>query len=182
MSLYCGGDYWAPGRGRFHRRSYRWFNALMHHDAAANAWSQRIRNPISFAISLVLLTLNFAGGVTANITYNATDWNQNSTPRGPAAIGNLGRNENVGATGTSFTYGKPVPFALYETDINLASLGLQNLTLQSVTFNGLAGTAAVTGIFALSAGPVPEPSTLALCTLGGLGLLCLAWRRSRLAV
>jgi hypothetical protein len=126
--------------------------------------------------------LHFSNGTTQNITYSAVDWNQNSNPPGPAAIGNLGRNENVGAAGTSFTYGKPVPFAMYETDINLLGLGLSNLTLTSVDFNGLAGSAAVTGIFALSATPTPEPSTLILCGLGGLGLLGFAWRRSRIAV
>jgi hypothetical protein len=37
-------------------------SAVTHHDAPAkNAWSQRIRNRISFDISLLLLTLNFAG-------------------------------------------------------------------------------------------------------------------------
>ena len=121
-------------------------------------------------------------GTTVNVTYSAVDWNQNSNPPGPAALGNLGRNENVGATGNSFTYGKPVPFAMYETGLNLLAMGLSNLTLQSVTFNGLAGNAAVTGVFAISATPVPEPSTLLLCGLGGLGILGLAWRRSKLAV
>src|SRR6266849_7612648 len=94
--------------------------------------------------------LHFSNGTTTNITYSAVDWNQNSNPPGPAAIGNLGRNENVGTAGTSFTYGKPVPFAMYETDINLLSLGLSGLTLTSVDFTGLAGSAAVTGVFALS--------------------------------
>src|SRR5439155_8373625 len=88
--------------------------------------------------------LNFAGGTTSTITYNATDWNQNSSPAGPAALGNLGRNTGIGATGTSFTYGKNVPFAFYETDINLAALGLSGLTLNSITFNGRSGTVFMT--------------------------------------
>jgi hypothetical protein len=130
--------------------------------------------------------LNFVGGATASITYHAEDWNQNGTPKGPAAIGALGRNENVGAAGTSFTYGNPVPFAMYETDFDLFALGLNTAILQSITFNGVAGTgsgaAAVTGIFAISGAPVPEPSTLILCGLGGLGLLGFAWRRPKIAV
>jgi hypothetical protein len=121
--------------------------------------------------------LNFVGGTTQTITYSAIDWNQNSNPPGPAALGNLGRNTNVGTNGMAFTYGKNVPFAFYETDINLFALGLSNLTLTSITFNGMAGTANTTGIFAISATPTPEPSTLVLCGLAGLGLLGFAWRR-----
>ncbi len=124
--------------------------------------------------------LNFAGGITSNITYNATDWGQQTN--GPAALGKLGRNTDVGAAGTSFAYGHNVDFALFETDINLFALGLNNLTLQSITFNGMAGTANVTGIFAVSGAPVPEPSTLILCGLAGLGLLGFAWRRPKIAV
>jgi hypothetical protein len=75
-----------------------------------------------------------------------------------------------------FTYGKNVPFALYETDINLYNLGDSAKILESITFNGVAGAAAHTGIFAAS-GTVPEPCTLALCGLGTLSLLGLVWRR-----
>jgi hypothetical protein len=120
--------------------------------------------------------LNFSDGSHATISYNAQDWNQNGTPAGPAAIGNLGRNTNVGATGTAFTYGKNVPFAMYETDFDLGNMGDATKLLESITFNGVAGSAAHTGIFALS-GAVPEPCTLVLCGVGTLGLLGFSWRR-----
>jgi hypothetical protein len=59
MSLYCGGDYCAPGG----EDSIGGATAGSTHSyiRAANAWAQRIRNPISFDISLVLLTFKFAG-------------------------------------------------------------------------------------------------------------------------
>jgi hypothetical protein len=120
--------------------------------------------------------LNFSDGTHTTISYNATDWNQSSNPPGPAALGSLGRNTNVGADGKGFTYGKNVPFALYETDINLYNLGDGSKVLESITFNGVAGTAAHTGIFAAS-GTVPEPCTLVLCGVGTLGLLGFTWRR-----
>jgi hypothetical protein len=67
---------------------------------------------------------------------------------------------------------------LYETDMDLVSLGDNTKILDSITFNGVAGGASHTGIFAAS-GAVPEPSTLVLCGLGTLGLLSLTRRRRR---
>jgi hypothetical protein len=162
--------------------------------AGSTSGTLTLTNPASFGLLAILASsgngggtgnavLNFAGGITRNITYNATDWNQQSNPPGPTALGNLGRNTAIGANGMGFTYGKNVPFAFYETDINLLSLGADGLTLQSITFNGMAGTANTTGIFAISGGaaPVPEPSTLILGALAGLGVLGLSLRRSRIA-
>jgi PEP-CTERM motif len=64
----------------------------------------------------------------------------------------------------------PVPFGMYETDIDLAALGLNGIPISSLTFTG--GTVSDqpgvpnhgpdTGIFAVSGVAVPEPSTLLL--------------------
>jgi hypothetical protein len=139
----------------------------------------------AFALSKGPVTLNFADGTTATFSYNAFDWNQNTPGASPfVALGGLARNFNVGPNGTSFVYDNVVPFALYETTIDLAALGLNNKTLDSLTF----GPAAVpngSGIFAVSGDPaavqaaIPEPATLALFGLGVVGVAGHRWRRSR---
>jgi len=125
--------------------------------------------------------LNFDDGTSSQlILFDAFDWNQETPGAGPSvALGNLGRNGNIGVDGKGFVYDKPVPFALYETDINLIPLGLSDKTITSITFNKPDGSF-ITGIFAVS-GTVPEPGSLALCGAGLVGLLAYGWRRRRSA-
>src|SRR5438874_324555 len=74
--------------------------------AANTTGTLTLTTPGAFSVIAILATsgngggtstavLNFAGGTTSTITYSATDWNQNSSPAGPAALGNLGRNTGI---------------------------------------------------------------------------------------
>jgi hypothetical protein len=70
----------------------------------------------------------------------------------------------------------PHPYAMYETDIDLAALGLSAKAIESITFDR-AQAAFITGVFGVSGVAVPEPGALFLSILGVLGLLLLDWRR-----
>ena len=116
------------------------------------------------------VVINFVdGSQSAPLAYNAFDW---GTGTSHFAISNLGRNFDSGPSGTAFNYNKPVPFGMYETDIDLAALGLNGIPISSLTFNG--GTVSDqpgvpnhgpdTGIFAVSGVAVAEPSTLLLAS------------------
>jgi hypothetical protein len=59
MSLYCSDECCAHGEKDFIGGATA--GSTHSYIRAANAWARRIRNPISFDISLVLLTLKFAG-------------------------------------------------------------------------------------------------------------------------
>jgi hypothetical protein len=138
----------------------------------------------AFAATVGTLTVNFADGTSSGpLVYNAFDWNASTAGVTPfVALGDVGRNLDIGPTGTSFTYFRSTPlgYALYETDIDLAALGLDNRPIQSITFNR-ADPAFSTGVFAVSGVGVPEPSALTLLGLGVIGLLGYSWRRQRAA-
>lgn len=135
----------------------------------------------SLSLSVGTLTINFSDGTTSSpFSYNAFDWDQRTPGVDPSliALGDRERNGNIGPAGTGFLPQGPV-FALYETDINLAALGLDSNPIQSITFNR-AGGAFITGVFAVSGVVVPEPGSLTLLGIGVLGLLGCAWRRRTL--
>jgi hypothetical protein len=139
----------------------------------------------SFGLTTGTLVLHFTDGTSSSLlSYNAFDWSAVTAGVGPfVALGGVARNFDVGTNGTGFIYYRPhePPYALYETDINLAALGLAGRDLQSITFNEATGPSGVgsTGIFAVSGVAVPEPSTLALLVSGGLGLASYRLRRRR---
>jgi hypothetical protein len=68
--------------------------------------------------------------------------------------------------------GMPDNPCIFQTDIDLAALGLDCRKVASLTFNQASG-ADTTGIFAVSGTPaaVPEPTTLAFLGLSLVGVL-----------
>jgi hypothetical protein len=119
--------------------------------------------------------INFADSTQSqSLLYNAFDWGFGQTN---FALSDKGRNFNNGPSGTEFHYNKPVPFAMYETDLDLAALGLNAKPISSLTFTGIIGTTNFphASIFAVSATAVPEPSSIVVAALGCLGLAY--WRR-----
>jgi hypothetical protein len=130
--------------------------------------------------------INFTDGTSSQpLPYNAFDWGFGQSN---IALGDRGRNYDSGPDGTSFNYNKPVPFAMYETDLNLAALGLNTKPISSLFFTG--GTVSdqpgvpnhgpSTSIFGVSGVAVPEPGCMALLTTGSLcGVFFLRSRRTR---
>ncbi|MGA3181211.1 MAG: C10 family peptidase [Verrucomicrobiota bacterium] len=106
------------------------------------------------------LVLNFSDGTSSSaISFNATNYYTTNSPGSGAAISRFG----VLETGNwneyyVFEHTKLFP-TLYQTSVNLESLGLHAKPINSITFTmpgGLA-TNAVTGVFALSGTQSPYP-------------------------
>ena len=121
------------------------------------------------------------GSASAPLVFDAFDW---GTGQSNIAIGGKGRNYDIGGSGRDFHYNQPVPFAMYETDINLQALGYGSKAIQSLTFTGLPDTGTVyhprTNVFAISGAAVPEPSGFALLTVGVASAIGLLARRKPL--
>ena len=145
----------------------------------------------AFGFGTGTLTLHFSDGTSsAPLSYDAPDWNifvGGDTSR--VALGPVGRSDDLGnGTGFLYTPSEGSQFVMYETDLNLAALGLDTRTLTSITFTsatnapnpgGITGVFAVSGLASPSGVAVPEPGTLALLSIGTLGLLSRGWRRGR---
>jgi len=90
------------------------------------------------------LTINFADGSTYTTSYNASDWTDITDPNAalPSAVGRAINffGEFIGETPAA---------QMFETDINLAALGLTEQAIDSITFTA-AANAGETGIFAVS--------------------------------
>lgn len=119
------------------------------------------------------LSLLFSDGTRSNpFPFNAFDWGFGASN---VAIGGLGRNQSVGSDGKAFFYLRPVPFALYETDVDLVGRGLSGKTITGIAFTGSTdidppGFPSMS-VFAVSGSgkrvpSVPEPGSLALIVAG----------------
>jgi hypothetical protein len=151
----------------------------------------------AFGMGSGTLTLHFTDGTSSGpFSYHASDWNIFFGNPAEVALGPLGRNNAVNANfsltqGSNFLLdpGDTQSYVLYETDINLAALGLDAKTLASIDFTSATDapdSAAITGVFAVSGVPtaapaegVPEPGTWALFGMGVLGLVGYHRRRRR---
>jgi hypothetical protein len=133
--------------------------------------------------------LNFVdGSVILPGALIAYDWG--TGPANDVAIGGMARNLLGGVSGgnVSVQYAsdysgvvQPIAYKLYETTINLSSLGLSARTLKSVGFTNAEDTFGATDVMAIDgASSVPEPAALTLLTIGGLGLGGVAIRRRAL--
>ena len=136
------------------------------------------------------LTLHFTDGTSSGpFSYDASDWNQFfAADPSHIALGPVSRNDDIGSDGKGFFTFEGPQFVMYETDINLAALGLDTKILDSITFTSASNAPdpfAITGVFAVSGvetAAVPEPSGLTLLSLGALSLLGYGWRRCKQAV
>lgn len=125
------------------------------------------------------ITLNFAdGSVTLPNALLAYDW-QTMNSQAPAnTIAIQGLHCNVlgefGAV-TASSYLNPTAFqpdfGMYETALDLNSLGLSGRTLKSITFNDVNVTHSSTGVFAVDGTAAPEPSAITVVMLAAAGLL-----------
>ncbi len=100
------------------------------------------------------LGLSFSDGTSvSNLNYVALDWGTGEPEN--VAISGLGRYQTLEAPAN---YQNPNRgFAMYETDINLAALGLEQKILTGLTFTK-ANDALVTGVFAVSGEPNTTPT------------------------
>ena len=118
--------------------------------AAANSGASMGNLVIHFTDSTVSPTLQF----------NNSDWFFQPNP----AIAGFGR---VNLSGTAVEDNGTTAPELYQTTLNLSSLGLSGKMIQSVDFIDLATDGREsTGIFAISGTQVPEPGSVALLALG----------------
>jgi hypothetical protein len=168
--LRLGGD--SPNTGTLSLVNPQAFRSLAILDSSGSAFG-RINGTV---------VLHFTDGTAATLGFTSFDWNQATSGAEPfVALGDRGRNASVGADGTGFSYDGSFRFALYESDLDLAALGLDGRAIESLTFTHPAGAFGSTGIFGVSGtpSPVPEPSALALAGIGAVGLIGCAWRRRR---
>jgi len=108
--------------------------------------------------------------VSPTLQFNNSDWFFQPNP----AIAGFGRLDLSGTTPED--NGQSAP-ELYQTTLNLASLGLSSKPIQFLVFTDLATDAREsTSIFALSGTAVPEPGSAALLALGAF---CSAYLRRR---
>ncbi len=126
------------------------------------------------------IVLHYDDGSTGSGSFYAYDWTgwNNPTRAGYTQIAVNNFYRATSATGGSNTFtgsgdGSPWDKAMFESLITVDSTKL----LDSITFSQTA--ASYCSIFAISGGPVPEPTTLALSISGLIGLLCYAWRKRK---
>ena len=116
--------------------------------------------------ALQSVTINYAGGTTQVVNYQAPDWLASNITQKALAVDVNRNGNNGGGVGAGFAFDGQ-GFNLQENDIALSNT-TANVT--SLTFTN-AGGAAVTGIFAVSFSPVSEPTTIVGVAALGLGLV-----------
>jgi hypothetical protein len=127
------------------------------------------------------VTLNFAdGSVTLPNSLLAYDWfiPNSQAPASAIAIGGLHENAlspveaNPPSASSYLQTSLQTPnFGMYETALDLNSLGLSGRTLNSITFNDVNVTHSATGVFAVDGTAAPEPGAIAMLMLAASGLL-----------
>jgi hypothetical protein len=162
--------------------------------SASNSASLALNSPAAYKSLSVLaasaqgggngtLVINFAGGTTSSaITFNAANYMTTNTAGAGAAITNFGTLETGGPFNEFYSFDQAnIPDyyfyfpTLYQTTINLQSLGLNTKPINSVTFTMPASTntSTVTGVFALS-GTESPPTNSPVSFVTGTGNLSLS--------
>jgi hypothetical protein len=160
----------ATGNGTFQLQSGTGSNALLLNDAtptgtltlllAAGYTQLLVFDATGNGNGTINYTINHAGGATEVGQFTSGDWFGNT----PVARTAAGRVNDV-ATGALDAVNSDNP-RLYEHTINVNNPA----AVQSISFNRATG-GGNTAIMAVSGTPVPEPTSLALVALGGIGLL-----------
>lgn len=106
------------------------------------------------------ITLNFADGpVVLPKALLGYDWYLPYSDATASAVAITGLNRNfIGAGQTSSSQVSISPaaqFTMYETDLNLKSLGLATRLLESITFHDVNDTYSVAGVFGVDGKPIP---------------------------
>ena len=117
------------------------------------------------------VTINYVGGGTQTATINGPDWFNNS----PIAVDSNGRSDVNLDDFNSVNAGNP---RIYQQDLSLTDL---TDAVASVNFawGGAVGDGDREAIFGISGTAVPEPSSMALLSLGAIGLLVRRRRAAR---